>query len=211
MICISISNASQLVPVIEGGAELIELRLDLIGMPPSELYSKIPAGIKTVATCRPGVYSEKERVGLLTASIGLGASYVDLELESSEDFAREVMLRAEKEPCELIFSHHDFKGTPGQNELKSRLEACYSRGGVVAKIATLVQSVEDVVNLFSLYSQSGRKVILGMGHEGRITRVAAPLLGSEFTFASPAYGGETAPGQMSAAQLKTIYNILNGS
>ncbi len=50
-----------------------------------------------------------------------------------------------------------------------------------------------------------------MGDAGRITRVAAPLLGSEFTFASPGEGRETAPGQMSASQLNAIYKILNGS
>jgi 3-dehydroquinate dehydratase-1 len=82
---------------------------------------------------------------------------------------------------------------------------------VVAKVSTKVQSTEDVINLFSLYSQPGRKVILGMGPQGRITRVAAPFLGSEFTFASPFEGVETAPGQMSAGQLKAIYNLLNGS
>ncbi len=211
MICISISDASQLVPLVDGGAELIELRLDLIGVHPSELYSKIPSGIKTVVACRPGVFSEKDRTGLLIASIELGASYVDLELESATEFAGEIMRAAERASCEVIVSHHDFTGTPGKDELRSILEACFRQGGVVAKIATQVQSKEDLINLFSLYTRPGRKVILGMGPQGRITRVAAPLLGSEFTFASPEEGLETAPGQMSAGQLKAIYKILNGS
>lgn len=211
MICISISELSQLKPVFDKGAELIELRLDLLASHPLEIFPKIPAGIKTVATCRPGIYSEKERIALLIDAIELGASYVDLELESKEAFVRELMQSMEKTSCEAIFSHHDFTGTPGPKNLRNKLEECYNRGGVVAKIATLVHSSEDALNLLSLHSFPGRKVILGMGSKGRITRVAAPLLGSEFTFASPGEGGETAPGQMNAEQLQTIYNIINGS
>jgi 3-dehydroquinate dehydratase-1 len=211
MICISISDISQLDPVIKGGAELIELRLDLISARPKELYAGVPAEVKTVVTCREGEYSEQERIKILNEAIKLGASYVDLELESIVSFSDQIMKVAEKHGCQVIFSHHDFKATPGEHELKKLLEACYNRGGAVAKIATLVQSVEDVYKLLSLYGHPGRKVVLGMGHAGRITRVAAPLLGSEFTFASPSEGEITAPGQMSAEQLKTIYNIISGS
>ncbi len=211
MICISISEVSQLDSVIKEGAELIELRLDLIRVSPKELYARVPAEVKTVVTCREGEYSEEERIKILNEAIELGASYVDLELESTVNYSDQIIRVAEKHACEVIFSHHDFKATPSADELKSLLEACYDRGGAIAKIATLVQSEEDVLKLFSLYGHPGRKVILGMGKAGRITRVAAPLLGSEFTFASPSEGEKTAPGQMSAKQLKTIYNIISGS
>lgn len=210
MICTSISELAQLGPVLKSGAELIELRLDLIQKSPSELFSKIPAGIKSIVTCREGLYSEKERMELLRDAIELGASYLDIELESTAAFAREMISCAEKTACELIFSHHDFQGTPGLDELNGKMDACYERGGAVAKIATMVLSSEDAVRLLTLHNRPGRKVILGMGAPGRITRVAAPLLGSEFTFASPATGGETAPGQMSAEELNRIYNILKG-
>jgi 3-dehydroquinate dehydratase type I len=211
MICISISEVSQLDSVIKEGAELIELRLDLIRVSPKELYARVPAEVKTVVTCREGEYRDQTRIELLNEAIKLGASYVDLELESEVSYSDLVMKVAEKQGCQVIFSHHDFKATPSPDALKSLLLACYDRGGAVAKIATLVQSEEDVLKLFSIYSLPGRKVILGMGHAGRITRVAAPLLGSEFTFASPAEGKKTAPGQMSVKQLKTIYNIISGS
>lgn len=210
MICTSISELAQLGPVLKSGAELIELRLDLIQRHPSELFSQIPAGIKSIVCCREGLYSEKERMGLLRDAIELGASYVDIELESGEGFAREIISSAENNACDLIISHHDFQGTPGEDELNSKMDLCFDRGGAVAKIATMVQSSEDAVRLLTLHNRPGRKVILGMGPLGRITRVAAPLLGSEFTFASPATGGETAPGQMSAEELNRIYNILKG-
>lgn len=211
MICISISKSSQLLPCIEEGAELVELRLDLIGKHPRELFSKIPKGIKVVVTCREGKYGEQERIDLLNEAIELGADYVDLELESSDEFVSGVISVAQKYDCEIIISHHDYQGTPGIMELRSHFEACYKRGGDIAKIATQIQTQDDVINLLYLYSHPGRKIILGMGDAGRITRVAAPLLGSEFTFASPGEGSETAPGQMSSSQLNAIYNILNRS
>ena len=168
MICTSISELAQLGPVLKNGAELIELRLDLIQRQPSELFSKIPTGIKSIVTCREGVYSEKERMGLLRDAIELGASYVDIELESGEAFARDMIAYAENNACELIFSHHDFQGTPGLDELYGKMDLCYKRGGAVAKIATMVQSSEDAVRLITLHNRPGRKVILGMGPLGRI-------------------------------------------
>ena len=211
MICISISDSSQLHPCIKEGAQLLELRLDLIGIHPSELYPKIPDGVKTVVTCREGKYSEQERIDMLNTAIELGAEYVDLELESSDEFISGIMPLAEKYGCEVIFSHHDFRGTPGIEELRTKMASCFKKGGEIAKIATQIHNQEDVINLLYLYSVPGRKIVLGMGDAGRITRVAAPLLGSEFTFASPGEGRETAPGQMSASQLNAIYKILSGS
>jgi 3-dehydroquinate dehydratase len=47
-------------------------------------------------------------------------------------------------------------------------------------------------------------VIIGMGKLGVVTRIAAPLLGAEFTFAAPETGKETAPGQISKDKLLSI-------
>ena len=51
-------------------------------------------------------------------------------------------------------------------------------------------------------------VVIGMGREGLITRVAAPFLGAEFTFASPGKGKETAPGQLSRAELANLIDQI---
>jgi 3-dehydroquinate dehydratase-1 len=91
------------------------------------------------------------------------------------------------------------------------MDQCYERGGAVAKIATRVQGRQDLLNLLSLYEMPGRKVVLGMGTLGRITRVVGPYLGAEFTFASPGTSDETAPGQLSAEQLIAIYKVINAS
>ena len=62
-----------------------------------------------------------------------------------------------------------------------------------------------------MYDLPGKKVVIGMGEMGRITRIMAPYLGAEFTFASPTHGGETAPGQLNYGQLKDLYKVINES
>jgi 3-dehydroquinate dehydratase type I len=211
MICVSISDPAQITPTIQAGAELIELRLDLLQTLPGRLFPKIPEGTGTVVTCRPGVYSETERIGLMSEAVEMGATYVDIELEASQAYAEAVMKVAAGHRCTVIFSHHDFKGTPGRDDLRRKLEHCYERGGVVAKIATQVNNMQEIMDLLSLYELPGRKVVLGMGSQGRITRVIGPYLGGEFTFASPEPGNETAPGQLCMAELKAIFKAINAS
>jgi 3-dehydroquinate dehydratase type I len=211
MICVSISDVGQLSPALHKGAVFLELRLDLIRRTPADLYSRIPAGIKTLATCRPGPYSDPERSDLLTDCLKKGASYVDLELESDASFTEPIQEEAERHGCDVVFSHHDYNETPAEDLLEEILEKCYLRGGSVAKIATMVREREDLIRLLSLYRIPGRKVILGMGDPGRVSRVAGPYLGSEFTFAAPENNNETAPGQLSLEALLSIYKALEGS
>ena len=208
MICVSISDPLQLAPVLEAGAELLELRLDLMGSLPGNFYKQIPESVSYVATCRPESHSIQERIRMLSEAIEAGASYVDLELDAPELYTEALIRLAVDNSCEVIFSHHDFSSTPEQEELEDILDKCFDRGAQVAKIATRVSSKEETLRLLALYALPGRKVVLGMGDEGRITRVAGPLLGGEFTFAAPGIGRETAPGQLDYNGLHNIYKQL---
>jgi 3-dehydroquinate dehydratase-1 len=50
-----------------------------------------------------------------------------------------------------------------------------------------------------------------MGDLGKISRIMAPLLGAHFTFATLGQDAATAPGQLTAAELFRILEILSGS
>jgi 3-dehydroquinate dehydratase len=50
-----------------------------------------------------------------------------------------------------------------------------------------------------------------MGAAGKITRVAAPLLGAPLTFASRSPGQETAEGQFDIASLSTLLETIQDS
>jgi 3-dehydroquinate dehydratase type I len=211
VICVSVANRKGLQEAIQSGAGMIELRLDLLREPPSELFPLIPGNLETIITCRRGVYSEEERIDLLKTGIKLGAAYVDLEIETPAGQMENMIQAARQAGTRVIVSYHNFKRTADREDLESMMLACYERGAEIAKIATQVNAPEDVRNLLSLYDLPGKKVILGMGPKGRITRVMGPYLGSAFTFASTGEGGETAPGQLTVKQLNEIYNVIDKS
>jgi len=211
MICVSISQWEQLDQVLKTGADFLELRLDLICKDPKNIYGQLPDHLDTLVTCRPGVYSDTERMQLLKTSMDLGATYIDVEIESSESYLNTLSAYAIDHGSKLIVSYHNFELTPKTEELEAILQSCFERGGDVAKIAVQVNGLEDVRKLLALYQLPGKKVILGMGKLGRITRLMGPYLGAEFTFAAPGSGDETAAGQLSFAQLKEIYKVIDES
>ena len=209
MICVSIAQKPQIVEVLQSDVGLIELRLDLIRKDPQELYAQIPRDVTTIATCRPGVVGEEERVVLLKTCMDLGASFVDIEIDSSEETLAEVLDYAQKCATSVIVSYHNFDLTPTRIELEKIISSCYALGGSIAKIATRVNSMDEVRNLLSLYDLPGKKVVIGMGNMGRIIRIMAPYMGAEFTFAAPDLGGGTAPGQLSVSQLNELYKVID--
>jgi 3-dehydroquinate dehydratase type I len=211
MICVSLAHISGLDEAIHSGAGLIELRLDLIKEAPSKLLPLIPKDIETIVTCRPGVYGEAERIELLKAAIKEGAGYVDIEIETAADQMEDLISSAKQSGCRIILSYHNFERTADREDLESLMISCYERGAEIAKIACQVNAAEDIRNLLSLYDVPGKKVILGMGSMGRISRVIGPYLGAAFTFASPGDGGETAPGQLTVKQLNEIYKVIDES
>ena len=209
MICVSVAHMSGLAEAIESGAELLELRLDLIKEAPSQLFPLLPKGVEIIVTCRPAGLSELERLELLKEGMKLGAHYVDIEIETAAGDLEVLLTAARNSGSKVIISYHNFLRTADREDLESIMLACYEKGGEIAKIATMVNASEDIRNLLSLYDLPGKKVILGMGLQGRITRVLGPYLGAEFTFASACEGNETAPGQLSVKQLNEIIKVLD--
>ncbi len=47
-----------------------------------------------------------------------------------------------------------------------------------------------------------------MGEAGRLSRAAAPLFGSLFSYAAPSRGKETAPGQFTAREMTVLGRLL---
>jgi 3-dehydroquinate dehydratase type I len=209
MICVSIGHGtpSEAIKMLHKSG-FIELRADLLHWTPDQYREVILSGGRTIFTCRPGKYDDSERTGLFEMAILAGARYIDAEIESNGEFLGSLREMITGSNTELIISYHNYKLTPGIDELESILSACYSSGGVVAKIACRACSQADSARLLSLYDLHGRKVVLGMGPDGKITRISAAFLGAEFTFASREEGDATAEGQISYDEMKDIIRIL---
>jgi len=212
MICISISEPS-LDKILEfiGKAEMAEIRLDLMDLSDLEIEKIFSQPVKLIATCRQGKFNDEERKKKLIKAIQSGASYVDIEIESNDDFKKEIKKIAKSHKCKLIISFHDFDKTPSTEELNKIVDDCFSEGADIAKIACKANTENDAVRILSLYVHHKNLVALGMGEKGMITRVASLLLGAPFSFASIGTGKETASGQIEFEDMKKIMNKLQNT
>ena len=193
--------------------ELIEIRIDMNDFSDQEMKKIFSSPAKTIATCRPGKFSEPERIRKLEIGIESGADFVDLELESKKNSFVQIVRTAKKHNCSIIISHHNFHGTPPVPELKKIFREAADLGADIVKIASRINTPSDNVRLLSLYHliedhPAPSLITIGMGEMGKITRVAAPFLGSPFTYASAGKGKETAAGQIEDQDLKKILRIL---
>ena len=205
MICVSLAhmdfNSCLQYAVTE---PFVEFRFDLLDVGPAQVISLVSKAKRCIATCRPGKYNEKNRFLLLQTALEAGADYVDFDMESDLHFMEELIPTARSKGCDVILSYHDFQKTPQAEELERIVKECRDAGADLVKVACQVNQTEDLVNLFHLYRHNFRMVVIGMGEKGIITRVAAPFLGAEFTFASVGEGQETAAGQISKERLQGI-------
>ena len=115
---------------------------------------------------------------------------------------RAVLRRAD---AELIVSFHDFSRTRLLNRAADRIAAFDPD---IVKVVSTAQTLEDnlaVLRLIENHAGNARIVSMAMGEEGLPSRILGPREGGEFTFASLAEGEETAPGQVTARTLRTLY------
>lgn len=208
MICISIGDIAHLDRLDSLAPDLVELRFDLLGREPEWVFERVGSDLPVISTCRPGAMQEKERIALLEKCAELGSRYLDIELDGPGRWVSHFSQLSKQHPFELILSYHDFQGTPSEDSLQSIYGDARSKGAGIVKIATMIERVEDILSLFSLYRETGRKVLLGMGEMGTITRLAALTMGSEFTFASMDAKSNTAPGQLAFEELRKIQQTI---
>ncbi len=97
----------------------------------------------------------------------------------------------------IIVSWHDFENTPQTEVLQKIVGRSKEMGADITKIATTANTTDDVVRVLEFTRESPDSIVsIVMGSLGTISRVAAPLFGSLFTFGF--IGEAVAPGQLSA-------------
>jgi 3-dehydroquinate dehydratase type I len=188
----------------------VEFRFDLLMLSLEQVREAVKAANSCIATCRPGKMDGTDREEILKTAILSGADYVDIEVESDRAFMNEIIRSAKTHNTAIIISYHNFEETPAQAELEQIVSDCREAGADVVKVACQVNHAGDLQNLFKLYNRDLRMVVIGMGEKGIISRIAAPLLGAEFTFAAAEAGQETAPGQISKDKLLSIIEQIQG-
>jgi len=209
MLCRSISaQGLENIRKLLKGAEMAEIRIEKSNLSTSEVKTLFESHSNLIATCRVENSSDDERTDLLLAAIEGGAKWIDIEVESANSFSEPLIAKAKENGCTVIISYHNYNNTPDLKELSKIIEDCIIKGAGLVKLATTVNKNEDISNLLALYSLNIPILALGMGKLGNITRIAALKMGAPFTFVSCDTEEETAPGQISESEMKSILNIL---
>jgi 3-dehydroquinate dehydratase-1 len=210
MICVSLAekNTDVCLEILEK-VDMAEIRIDLAELSDKDIIKIFSARKKLIATCRPGKYSLSERIHKLKLAIESGATFLDIEYEADDDFRNVLSEFAHVHQCDVILSYHNYEMTPELDELEKIMHKCFELGADIAKIATMVKVNRDNSKILSLYKAPGRLVAIGMGELGKISRIVAPFLGAEFTYAALTDDSITAPGQISYDRLnKYILEIM---
>ncbi len=196
------------------GNKFLEFRLDYLADPSSgnELirsFRRRYADAQILATCRQkqnqGHFagSVQRQIEILSAAGAAGAVAVDLEIESAEK-AKTAANELRKDAA-LIVSFHSFRNTPVLAAVLRRLERIPADA---YKLVTTAHKPADTLRLTEfLKAHRGATLIsFGMSEEALISRVLGPAFGSAFTYAAPCGGSGTAPGQIAAKSMRSLYH-----
>ncbi len=195
----------------------VEFRLDYLKQPLAAL-AKIHRFLEThqyitaVGTCRRVENGGKfkgslaSQLEVLTKAHAAGCQIVDLEIQSALKAKPEAIARL-RSRAGLIVSFHDFRATRSLDESLDKMLKVPADFYKVVSTATSL--TDNVVMMKFLQGQSGQHALVGlcMGEQGIISRVLSVRAGSVFTFGAINADLKTAPGQVSAGDLRSIYRI----
>jgi 3-dehydroquinate dehydratase / shikimate dehydrogenase len=221
-VCVAVigSDGNELTDKAEALARdnsLLEFRLDYLSKPGLALpkikrFFESHPGTMVIATCRRVVSGGKFRgsiasqLDVLGKAAAAGCQLVDVELQTASKCKPE-QLQKLRSRAALILSSHDFRATKKLDEVLEKMVAYPADHYKVVSTATTLS--DNVTMMKFLARESDRHSMVGMcmGEQGIISRVLGVRAGSVFTFASAGAGQETAPGQVSAQELRSVYRI----
>jgi 3-dehydroquinate dehydratase/shikimate dehydrogenase len=221
-VCLAVQSetADELVDLTESMAHenpFVELRLDYLKQPQAAVpkirrFLETHQYITAIATCRRADNGGKfkgslaSQLEILSKASAAGCQIIDIELESALKAKPEALARLRR-TAGLIVSFHDFRGT---RHLEQTLDKMLKVPADFYKIVTTATTLADNVTMMKfLQTQSDKHALIGlcMGEQGIISRVLSVRAGSAFTFGAVSDQRKTAPGQVSAHELKSIYRI----
>ena len=156
----------------------------------------------------PDVYVELNKKA---AATGL----VDVEAFTGDSYVKEIIEAAHEAGVAVVASNHDFDKTPDKDDIVGRLRKMQELDADIPKIAVMPQNKKDVLTLLAATEEmvseyADRPVItMSMAGTGLISRLCGEVFGSALTFG--AVGKASAPGQMNAADLNTVLNLIHES
>jgi 3-dehydroquinate dehydratase / shikimate dehydrogenase len=221
-VCLAVtgSDPSELLEKAEGLVRdnpFLEFRLDYLPRPGLALakikrFFELNPHAVVIATCRRANNGGKfkgtvaSQLDVLAKAAGAGCQLVDMELQTATKCKPE-QLQKLRTRAALILSFHDFHAT---KKLEVTLDKMRGLPADFFKVVSTATTLYDnVVMMRLLEKESDRHSLVGlcMGEQGIISRVLGVRAGSAFTFASVSPGEQTAPGQVTAQDLRNVYRI----
>jgi len=203
-------------------ADMAELRVDCLDPDERLLIRRFPeqAGIPVILAIRRDVDGGKfvggegARIGLMARGLAYAETdrrrnfaYLDIEedldVPSLEEAARTFGTR-------IIRSYHNIKKTDDDLVLKFR-SIRHSQDEIV-KVAVSINSTRDVLELLRTGKEGAgqEKILIGMGHYGKYSRILAEQFGSFLSYCS-AFSEVDAPpaasGQFDVQELANLYHF----
>jgi 3-dehydroquinate dehydratase / shikimate dehydrogenase len=221
-VCLAVTGADP-VELIEKAEGLIrdntflEFRLDYLSRPALALpkikrFTEYHPQVVAIATCRRKASGGRFRgsmasqLELLGKAAVAGCHLLDIELQTAAKCKPEQLQRLRNRAA-LILSYHDFRGT---KRLEETLDKMVAISADYYKIVSTATTLYDNVTMMKfLEKRSDKHSLIGlcMGEQGIISRVLGVRAGSVFTFASVSPDEKTAPGQVTAQDLRNTYRI----
>lgn len=185
---------------------LAEIRMDLLDFSGKQFSSLFSQDKCVIATYRSDsnfelLYSKYKR------AIEFGCTCVDIDINVPEVYRDKIADLAHSMNRKVILSYHNYEKTPGHRDLMRLIDKMRTSGADIVKLACMAISTEDCSRVLGLYEKYTKLVAFCMGEIGKITRLAAPMLGAPFTYAS-IKGKEVAPGQMSYGEVESILKMM---
>lgn len=211
----NVENVKDARTVESQGADIIEIRCDLVVPPQTEYIHAAVKDIRNnvqvplVATIRKTVdggnwykfrQGDKARLPIFKEI----AKYVDgVDIEHTAEIESDVADLFKNKL--VILSHHNFSRTESRSEIRDRIQAMAARDCDVIKLAYMNADGNDLQTCFDAAAEYVASVdakpiaMISMGREGQSGRFLFPFFGSCFTYGCAS--SAKAPGQPSVKAL----------
>src|SRR4051812_39081269 len=221
-VCVAIAaaNPAEMLAKAEAVARdnpFVELRLDYIDRPALALpkireFTETHPHVTVIATCRRAASGGKfkgpinSQIEILGKAAEAGCQLVDVELQTAARL-KPAQLAKLRGKAAVVLSFHDFRATQKLDETLKKMSAYPADFYKIVSMATSLYDNVTMMKFLESHQDAHSLVGLCMGDQGIISRVLGVRAGSAFTFAALAADDKTAPGQVTAQELRSIYRI----
>jgi 3-dehydroquinate dehydratase/shikimate dehydrogenase len=221
-VCVAVtgSDADDLVQKAETLSRdnpFIEFRLDYLARPGLALpkikeFTDFHPHVVSIATCRRATSGGKfkgsipAQIELLGKAAAAGCQLVDIELQTAIRL-KPAQLDRLRSKAAIVLSFHDFKATQKLDETLKKMSAYPADFYKIVSTATSLYDNVVMMKFLEKHQDAHSLVGLCMGEQGIISRVLGVRAGSAFTFGALTADEKTAPGQVTAQELRSTYRI----